>query len=81
MTVLVVRAFIIMIFFQQVKLYATGEGPVVHMNSQEIDFGVIPVLSDSTRNIQLSNESLIPAHFKCEMVSFFLKWMPMLACI
>ena len=39
------------------------------MSTPEIEFGPIPVLSDVTKQIELSNESLIPAKFSCEMVS------------
>ena len=53
---------------QQVQLKATGEGPVVHLSAENIDFGVIPVLTDVTHTLKLSNESLIPAQFFCEMV-------------
>ena len=47
----------------------TGEGPVVHASTLDIDFGAIPVLEDVTKEINLSNESLIPAEFYCDMVS------------
>ena len=40
----------------------------MHVNTLEIDFGSITVLEDVTRHITLSNESLIPAEFFCDMV-------------
>ena len=47
-----------------------GEGPVVHIEEKQIDFGTIPVLTDSSYELQLANESLIPADFYCEMVKY-----------
>ena len=38
------------------------------MSTFEIDYGAIPVLEDVTRQIVISNESLIPAEFICDMV-------------
>ena len=40
----------------------------MHVNTLEIDYGAIPVLEDVTRHIMISNESLIPAEFFCDMV-------------
>ncbi|XP_057292027.1 hydrocephalus-inducing protein-like [Hydractinia symbiolongicarpus] len=51
-----------------VNIKAIGDGPVVHLNKQNIVFNQIPVLSDVTECLSLSNESLIPAQFYCEMV-------------
>ena len=53
---------------QVVHLTAFGEGPVVHVANQTIQFNTIPVLTDQTKTIKLTNESLIPARFSCEMV-------------
>ena len=52
----------------QIQIHALGEGPVIHLGAQEMNYGMIPVLEDSTRILTLSNESLIPAQFHCEMV-------------
>ena len=52
----------------QIKVHALGEGPVIHFSTEEINYGMIPVLVDSTRMLTLSNESLIPAQFYCETV-------------
>lgn len=55
--------------FQQVQLMCVGEGPVVHVDPVELDWGQTPVLSDLSKSVVLSNESLIPAPFICAMVS------------
>ncbi|XP_068458365.1 hydrocephalus-inducing protein homolog isoform X2 [Clinocottus analis] len=47
----------------EVVLSCIGQGPVVHVQSSRIDFGTIPVLTDVTRTLHLSNQSPIPAHF------------------
>ncbi|PAA50321.1 hypothetical protein BOX15_Mlig000423g3, partial [Macrostomum lignano] len=44
-----------------------GEGPVVHVTPYDLDFGKVPVLTDIPREICLSNESLIPAEFACQL--------------
>ena len=46
-----------------------GEGPVVHIMPDELDWGVVPVLQDKPKKILLSNESLIPARFTAHMVN------------
>lgn len=56
-------------YLQQVQLMCVGEGPVVHVDPEELDWGQTPVLSDLTKSVILSNESLIPAPFVCAMVS------------
>lgn len=51
-----------------------GEGPVVHITPNELDWGVVPVLTNVPKVITLSNESLIPARFTANMVST--SWYP-----
>ncbi|KAL3860158.1 hypothetical protein ACJMK2_010318 [Sinanodonta woodiana] len=51
-----------------VHITCIGEGPVVHIMPPELDWGVIPVLTDKPKKILLSNESLIPAKFTAHMV-------------
>ncbi|KAG7521590.1 hydrocephalus-inducing protein-like [Solea senegalensis] len=47
----------------EVVLSCTGQGPLVHVQSPQLDFGRIPVLTDITRTLHLSNHSPIPASF------------------
>ncbi|XP_045894276.1 hydrocephalus-inducing protein homolog isoform X2 [Micropterus dolomieu] len=47
----------------EVVLSCVGQGPVVHVQIPQLDFGRIPVLMDITRALHLSNQSPIPAHF------------------
>lgn len=49
-----------------------GEGPVVHVAPVELDWGQTPVLTDLSKSVILSNESLIPAPFSCAMVDIIL---------
>ncbi|XP_045894223.1 hydrocephalus-inducing protein homolog [Micropterus dolomieu] len=51
----------------EVVLSCIGQGPVVHVQSPQLDFGTIPVLTDITRALHLSNQSPIPAHFTARM--------------
>ncbi|XP_055892829.1 hydrocephalus-inducing protein homolog isoform X5 [Biomphalaria glabrata] len=51
-----------------VHVICVGEGPVVHVDPMQIDWGDTPVLVDVTRTILLSNESFIPASFTAHMV-------------
>ncbi|XP_064641495.1 hydrocephalus-inducing protein-like isoform X2 [Lineus longissimus] len=51
-----------------VQISCIGEGPVVHVEPLEINWGQIPVLTDTPATIYLSNESLIPAKFTAHMV-------------
>ncbi|XP_015224105.2 hydrocephalus-inducing protein homolog isoform X3 [Lepisosteus oculatus] len=57
-------------------LSCIGEGPVVHVKVTEVDFGSIPVLTDITRTLQLSNQSPIPARFLAQMVRNKSQWRP-----
>lgn len=50
-----------------------GQGPIVHVRSPQLDFGRIPVLTDITRTLRLSNQSPIPAHFTARMVQTIAK--------
>ncbi|KAG7520061.1 hypothetical protein JOB18_021887 [Solea senegalensis] len=47
----------------EVDLSFIGQGPVVHIQSPQLDFGRIPVLMNITRTLNLSNHSPIPASF------------------
>ncbi|XP_034061831.1 LOW QUALITY PROTEIN: hydrocephalus-inducing protein homolog [Gymnodraco acuticeps] len=51
----------------EVVLFCVGQGPKVHVETPKLDFGRIPVLTDITRVLHLSNESPIPAHFTARM--------------
>ncbi|XP_059164892.1 hydrocephalus-inducing protein homolog isoform X11 [Physella acuta] len=51
-----------------VHVICVGEGPVVHINPLQLDWGDIPVLTDIKKTIVLSNESFIPAQFTAHMV-------------
>ncbi|XP_022605572.1 hydrocephalus-inducing protein homolog [Seriola dumerili] len=51
----------------EVVLSCIGQGPVIHVQSPQLDFGRIPVLKDITRTLHLSNLSPIPAHFTARM--------------
>lgn len=51
-----------------VRLMCVGEGPVVHVTPLSLDWGQIPVLTDVSRVVTLSNESLIPSRFTAHMV-------------
>jgi len=46
---------------------------VIHVTPTHVDYGTIPVLTGISKIVQLSNESLIPAQFSCNMVSYWLK--------
>ncbi|XP_044126636.1 hydrocephalus-inducing protein homolog [Bufo gargarizans] len=52
----------------ELRLQCIGEGPVVHVDPSEVDFGDIPVLTDVSRTIRLCNQSLIPAPFQASMM-------------
>ncbi|CAH1779299.1 unnamed protein product [Owenia fusiformis] len=51
-----------------VHLSCIGEGPVVHVMPLNLDWGQIPVLTEVSKTLLLSNESLIPAKFTSHMV-------------
>ena len=56
------------VLFKEVVLSCTGQGPVVYVESPRLDFGRIPVLTDCTKTLHLSNQSPVPAHFTAGMV-------------
>ncbi|KAK2841889.1 hypothetical protein Q5P01_012089 [Channa striata] len=47
----------------EVVLSCIGQGPVVHIQSPQVEFGKIPVLTDIIKTLHLSNQSPIPAKF------------------
>ncbi|XP_076588631.1 hydrocephalus-inducing protein homolog [Chaetodon auriga] len=47
----------------EVVLSCTGQGPIVHVQSPQLDFGRIQVLTDCTRVLHLSNQSPVAAQF------------------
>ncbi|KAK2918189.1 hydrocephalus-inducing protein homolog [Channa argus] len=47
----------------EVVMSCIGQGPVVHIQSPQVEFGRIPVLMDITKTLHLSNHSPIPAIF------------------
>ncbi|XP_034444093.1 hydrocephalus-inducing protein homolog [Hippoglossus hippoglossus] len=51
----------------EVVLSSIGQGPVVHVQNPQLDFGKIPVLTDVTRTLHLSNQSPTPANFTARM--------------
>ncbi|XP_037622519.1 hydrocephalus-inducing protein homolog isoform X2 [Sebastes umbrosus] len=51
----------------EVGLSCIGQGPIVHIQNPQLDFGTIPVLTDITRALHLSNQSPIPAYFTARM--------------
>ncbi|XP_077372587.1 hydrocephalus-inducing protein homolog [Festucalex cinctus] len=53
----------------EVVLSCTGRGPIVHLQcqSQQLEFGKIPVLTDITKTIPLFNQAPIPAYFTASM--------------
>lgn len=59
---------LVSVVFQEVVLSCNVQGPVVFVQSTQMDFGEIPVLTDVTRALHLSNQSTIPAHFTARMV-------------
>ncbi|XP_078527074.1 hydrocephalus-inducing protein homolog isoform X2 [Lissotriton helveticus] len=58
----------------EVCMMCTGEGPVVHISPEEVDFGGVPVLTDVSRTLLLSNQSCIPARFLAKMVRSRSQW-------
>ncbi|NWU39074.1 HYDIN protein, partial [Hylia prasina] len=58
----------------EIHLECIGQGPVVYVYPREINFGSIPVLHDSSRPLDLSNQSDIPATFWTEMAGKHSCW-------
>ena len=50
----------------ELQVTATGTGPVLFIDPGEIHFGTISVLDEHVRVLSFSNESPIPAVFRCE---------------
>ncbi|XP_039618305.1 hydrocephalus-inducing protein-like [Polypterus senegalus] len=50
-----------------VHISCIGKGPVVHVSTMEVDFGYVPVLTNISRTLKLSNQSPIPAFYVAEM--------------
>ncbi|XP_052022456.1 hydrocephalus-inducing protein homolog [Apodemus sylvaticus] len=50
-------------------IQSIGEGPVIFIHPTQIDFGNIYVLKDTSRILQLSNQSFIPAVFRAHMAN------------
>jgi hypothetical protein len=48
------------LYFQGCHIACIGEGPVVHISPQSLDWGIIPVLTDKPMTLVLSNEYLSP---------------------
>ncbi|XP_044515296.1 hydrocephalus-inducing protein homolog [Gracilinanus agilis] len=52
-----------------VQLRSVGEGPVVNVYPDKIDFGNIYVLKETSRSLHLSNQSYITAFFSAHLVN------------
>ncbi|XP_071973078.1 hydrocephalus-inducing protein homolog isoform X2 [Engystomops pustulosus] len=52
----------------EIRLLCIGEGPVVHVEPSEVNFGDVPVLSEITRTLCLYNQSVISAPFQASMM-------------
>lgn len=63
----------------QLRLHCTGEGPVVSVSSDHLDWGICPVLVPTQKTLVLSNQSEIEAHFETYLVRFLInKCIPIL---
>ncbi|XP_021112382.1 hydrocephalus-inducing protein homolog isoform X2 [Heterocephalus glaber] len=51
------------------RLKIIGQGPVIQMHPTQVDFGNIYVLQDSSRILNLANQSCIPAFFRAHMAN------------
>ncbi|KAM9376112.1 hydrocephalus-inducing protein-like [Pholidichthys leucotaenia] len=60
--------------FQGVALTCIGQGPVVFVQSKQLLFGNIPVLTDISKTLHLTNQSPIPAHFTTNLSSRWSFW-------
>ncbi|KFV73572.1 Hydrocephalus-inducing protein, partial [Struthio camelus australis] len=58
----------------KIHLVSTGEGPVVYVHPNKIDFGSIQVLRDVSRTLHLSNQTVIPASFWAQMADKCSRW-------
>ncbi|XP_051024710.1 hydrocephalus-inducing protein homolog [Acomys russatus] len=50
-------------------IQSIGDGPVIFIRPTQVDFGNVYVLKDTSRILQLSNQSFIPALFRARMAS------------
>ncbi|XP_064315287.1 hydrocephalus-inducing protein homolog [Phalacrocorax carbo] len=58
----------------KIHLVSIGEGPVVYVHPNKINFGSIQVLQDASRTLHLSNQTVIPASFWAEMAGKCSSW-------
>ncbi|XP_073706753.1 hydrocephalus-inducing protein homolog [Garra rufa] len=58
----------------ELLLSCVGQGPSVSVTAAKLNFGCIPVLTDVTRTLELSNDSPIPARFLAQMVKNRSHW-------
>ncbi|KAL2300220.1 hypothetical protein Nmel_012186 [Mimus melanotis] len=58
----------------EIHLECIGQGPDVYIYPMEINFGTIPVLQDSSKTLQLSNQTDIPAPFWIELAGKCSQW-------
>ncbi|NXG37545.1 HYDIN protein, partial [Dromaius novaehollandiae] len=58
----------------KIHLVSTGEGPVVYVHPNKVDFGNIHVLRDASRTLHLSNQTVIPASFWAQMAGKCSRW-------
>ena len=52
-----------------VGVTCVGEGPVVFVSPSKLSWGVCPVLTPISKVVMVANQSVIPAKFKCALVS------------
>ncbi|XP_030621187.1 hydrocephalus-inducing protein homolog [Chanos chanos] len=58
----------------ELLLSCTTEGPLVDCTPAKVDFGRIPVLTDVSRTLRLSNRSPIPGRFLAQMTKARPRW-------
>ncbi|XP_071613168.1 hydrocephalus-inducing protein homolog [Heliangelus exortis] len=58
----------------KIHLVSFGEGPVVYVHPNKINFGSIQVLQDVSQTLYLSNQTVIPASFWAEMADKCSRW-------
>ncbi|KAM9374294.1 hydrocephalus-inducing protein homolog [Phaethornis superciliosus] len=58
----------------KIHLVSFGEGPVVYVHPNKINFGNIQVLQDVSQTLYLSNQTVIPASFWAEMADKCSRW-------
>lgn len=52
----------------QLRLHCTGEGPVVSVSQEHLDWGLSPVLTPINKSLVLCNQSEIDAEFQAFLV-------------